>query len=127
MHKAMLGLLFILCVTSADFAAAQNRAPPEVGVLWPVDASTGAPYQEAFQKGMHNLGWVDGENVRFIVRYGDNAPSCFPRSSRNSSPLMLMCSSLTFKLYLRRFAQRRQSRLFVETSMTPLQRVLPRA
>jgi putative tryptophan/tyrosine transport system substrate-binding protein len=36
------------------------------------------PYHQAFQMGMRALGWVDGHNVRFIVRYGDNAPSRLP-------------------------------------------------
>jgi len=76
-RSVLLGVLFALCTISTGFAAAQNRAPPKVGVLWPGDASAFGPYHQAFQEGMRTLGWVDGHNVRFIVRYGDSAPSRF--------------------------------------------------
>jgi putative tryptophan/tyrosine transport system substrate-binding protein len=76
-RSVLLGVLFALCTTSASSVAAQNRAPPKVGVLWPGDASAFGHYHQAFLEGMRALGWVDGHNVRFIVRYGDNAPSRF--------------------------------------------------
>jgi putative tryptophan/tyrosine transport system substrate-binding protein len=73
----LVGVLFALCTTSASSVAAQKRVPPKVGVFWPGDASAFSHYHQAFLDGMRALGWVDGHNVRFIVRYGDNTPSRF--------------------------------------------------
>jgi putative tryptophan/tyrosine transport system substrate-binding protein len=76
-RSVLRGVLFALCMIAASFVAAQNRVPAKVGVLWPGDASAFGHYHRAFQEGMRALGWVDGHNVRFVVRYGDDAPSRF--------------------------------------------------
>jgi putative ABC transport system substrate-binding protein len=76
-RRVLRGALFAVCAVPASFVAAQNRAPAKVGVLWPGDASAFGHYHQAFQEGMRALGWVDGHNVRLIVRYGNDAPSRF--------------------------------------------------
>jgi putative ABC transport system substrate-binding protein len=68
-------ILLVLGAGFADFAGAQDRRLPTVGVLW---ASDFEPHHRAFLEGMRELGWIDGQNVRFVVRYADGEVRRFP-------------------------------------------------
>lgn len=74
-RSVLRGVLVALAAVPVRFAAAQNRTPPAVGVLWPGDAAAFGEYHQAVLEGMRALGWIDGSNVRIIVRYGDDKPS----------------------------------------------------
>jgi len=47
---------------------------PTVGLAVPVDRGTDAPYQDALRKGLQQLGYVDGKNIKLIPRYADGNP-----------------------------------------------------
>jgi len=47
---------------------------PTVGLAVPVDRGTDAPYQSALRKGLRQLGYVDGKNIKLIPRYADGNP-----------------------------------------------------
>jgi putative ABC transport system substrate-binding protein len=50
---------------------AQQRDMPVVGVLCAGTAQALEPYLESFREGMRQLGYVDGSNVRFEIRFAD--------------------------------------------------------
>ena len=50
---------------------AQQRGMPVVGVLYAGTAQALEPYLESFREGMRQLGYVDGNNVRFEFRFAD--------------------------------------------------------
>ncbi|MGN6731593.1 MAG: ABC transporter substrate-binding protein, partial [Candidatus Binatia bacterium] len=44
---------------------------PRIGLLLSYSASTAAPWEQAFQHGLRDLGWTDGKNIRVESRYSD--------------------------------------------------------
>lgn len=45
-----------------------------IGLLWPLPASAAVPSQEAFVKGLRDLGWFEGRNLVIERRFGDGRP-----------------------------------------------------
>jgi putative tryptophan/tyrosine transport system substrate-binding protein len=89
---------FILLFGSAALAPRAARAQatngrPRVGWLGfaTKDSPIGARYLAQFLNGMHDLGYVDGQNLEMLYRYADLQPDCCaapPSSSaRNLAPL----------------------------------------
>ena len=69
------GFLAIAVALSPVLARAdEGRQLPTIGMAIPVDAATDAPFQKAFREGLRELGYVEGKNVRFIVRYANGDP-----------------------------------------------------
>ena len=69
------GVFVALVALSSVLASADERRKlPTIGFAVPVDPATDAPYQKAFRDGMRDLGYVDGKNVRIIVRYANGDP-----------------------------------------------------
>ena len=64
-------VLSVAYLASAD----ENRKLPTIGLAVPVDPGSDAPYQNAFREGLRELGYVDGKNVRLIVRYSGGDPA----------------------------------------------------
>ena len=56
-------------------AADEKRKLPTIGLAVPVDQATDAPFQKAFRDGPRDLGYVDGKNVTFLVRYANGDPA----------------------------------------------------
>jgi putative ABC transport system substrate-binding protein len=56
-----------------------RRDLPIVAVLWIMDPSTTGPYLQHFKEGLHDLGWVDGRNVRIVERYDEGDAGRRPR------------------------------------------------
>ena len=54
-------------LSSADEA----RKLPTIGWCAPIDSATDVPYQTAFRNGLRDMGYVDGKNVRLVVRYAN--------------------------------------------------------
>src|SRR5262245_13833159 len=76
MHKLIAySLLAALATASLATSAEEARRLPVVGGAAPVDQATAAPYAGAFQEGMRQLGYVDGKNYKFIIRYADGDPA----------------------------------------------------
>src|SRR6266550_7558967 len=68
--KVLLIALAILFLASAHPADAQQPAKvPRIGVLWPDSAPS--PRIEEFREGLHDLGYVEGQNIFIEYRYAD--------------------------------------------------------
>jgi len=67
--------LSILGVSVAAVAQAPARVPT-VGILSaaPAPSPTAAPYREAFERGLKELGWIPGQNIRLEYRYAEGGP-----------------------------------------------------
>ena len=53
---------------------AQPKAgAPRIGVLIVGSAESSGQFVQAFTKGMAELGYQDGKNVRYEIRYGDGS------------------------------------------------------
>ena len=67
--------LSILVVPVAAVAQAPARVPT-VGILSaaPASAATTAAYREAFERGLNELGWIPGQNIRLEYRYSEGVP-----------------------------------------------------
>jgi putative ABC transport system substrate-binding protein len=65
-----------LVLSAAPPASAdQNAKVPTIGLAIPVDPGSDAPYQKAFRDGLRELGYVEGKNIRFVVRYSGGDPA----------------------------------------------------
>ena len=65
---ALCTVLFALCVSAH---AQQPTKIPRIGLLFTATPSAAAARIEAFRQGLRELGYVDGKNIRIIVRYAD--------------------------------------------------------
>lgn len=69
----VLTLLLVACINRAE-AQQQGSNIPEIGILR-VDASTSPAAIESIislKQGLTSLGYVDGQNVTFVIRGADN-------------------------------------------------------
>lgn len=61
----------LIVATGAAFALAraaraQKPAAATIGLLSPFTRAGTEPWHQAFRQGLRDLGWVEGENVRYI-------------------------------------------------------------
>src|SRR4051812_4006647 len=61
------------CVFWPTLAPAQSKAP-RVGYLTPLPL----PFDEEFRRGMRELGYVDGKNIRLVERFGNGTDDSLP-------------------------------------------------
>ena len=67
----------LLCfVQQAD---AQNQPAAKVGILWHLSAAEMAPYQKGLVEAMQDLGWIEGKNIQYFVRYMEGDPTRVPQ------------------------------------------------
>ena len=59
-------------------ARGQQTALPVVGLVWVASERVVKPYEESIRAGLRELGWVDGDNFRLEVRYGNGEASRLP-------------------------------------------------
>ena len=52
-------------------AVAQIAKVRQIGLLSPFTRSDAAPWNQAFLKGLRDLGWIDGKNIAFEYRYSE--------------------------------------------------------
>src|SRR6266481_9526518 len=70
--KAVIVLLVGLALVSVHFADAQQQAKvPKIGFLVLPSRSFFANRIEAFQQGLHSLGYVEGKNIVIEYRYAE--------------------------------------------------------
>src|SRR6266576_1251842 len=75
--KVLLIALAILFLASAHPADAQQpKKVPRIGVLWPDSAPS--PRIEEFREGLHDLGYVEGQNIFIEYRYADGRRDRLP-------------------------------------------------
>jgi putative ABC transport system substrate-binding protein len=58
----------------AHTPAEEGKNVPTVGMAIPIDRTTDAPFQKALREGLREAGYIDGKNVRLILRYADGDP-----------------------------------------------------
>lgn len=68
-------LLAASVAMSALLTMADEGRPQIIGQAVPVDPATDAPYSGALRDGLRQLGWVDGKNITFVVRYASGDPA----------------------------------------------------
>jgi putative ABC transport system substrate-binding protein len=61
-------ILFALCASAEEQQASKV---PRIGYLDSSSRSVNAHFLEAFQKGLNELGWVEGKNIAFEYRFAD--------------------------------------------------------
>ena len=72
-------LLILLTVASVHLAEAQQPTKiPRIGVLAAATPATAAHLVEAFKQGLHEHGYVEGQNVVLELRFGDGKAEQFP-------------------------------------------------
>jgi len=67
-------MFFALCAS----AEAQRAKVHRIGVLTPRSPSDSALWHQAFQQGLHNLGWVEGKNIAIEYRYSQGKRDRLP-------------------------------------------------
>jgi len=68
----------ILTAPLAADAPPAGKKVPRVGYLWPnYPLSQTSPRLEVFRQGLHDLGWVEGENVAIDYRWGEGRTERF--------------------------------------------------
>ena len=65
-------VLLVATISAPSAQGAENL--PTIGLAVPVDPATDAALNTAFREGLRDLGYIDGENVRLIVRYSNGDP-----------------------------------------------------
>jgi len=73
---ALYAVLFALCF---PVQAQQTGKVPRIGLLLPYSASTAAPWEQAFRRGLRDLGWIEGNNIRIEYRYSEGQESRLPQ------------------------------------------------
>ena len=89
-------------------AFAQQRKMPVIGYMSPVVPQNGSDWRyEAFIQGMRDLGYIEGQNVRYVVRWGEGKLDRMPAIAQelvkmkvdvivaSSSPSVLAARSAT--------------------------------
>jgi putative ABC transport system substrate-binding protein len=72
---ALFAVLFALCLPAEAQPSAKLR---RIGVLTPRSPSDSALWHQAFQQGLHNLGWVEGKNIAIEYRYAQGKRDRLP-------------------------------------------------
>src|SRR5712691_8911390 len=67
---------FSLLMTPVDADAQQAQKIPKIGFL--SGGSPGSPFIEAFETGLRDLGWVNGQNVAIEYRYAESKAERLP-------------------------------------------------
>jgi putative ABC transport system substrate-binding protein len=76
MIKLVWTTLAVVLLMSAQLGSADESSKlPTIGLAIPIDAATDAPYQKAFRDGLRDLGYVEGKNIAFVVRYANGDPA----------------------------------------------------
>ena len=73
---AAAGSLFLSLLAISLVAEAQQVRRPIIGVT--LVHPPPSPYGEALRRGLADLGWVDGQNVRIEYRYAEGRPERYP-------------------------------------------------
>jgi putative ABC transport system substrate-binding protein len=63
-------------------ARAQQAAMPTIGVLISTSAELNADYLRAFREGLKETGFIEGENISIVYRWGENQIDRLPGLQR---------------------------------------------
>jgi putative ABC transport system substrate-binding protein len=104
----ILGMLGVLLGSLAAVAAQEAGRTFRIGFVGLYSAGTVAPGLLSYQKRLHELGWVEGQNISTIYRWADGETSRAPalvRSIMKESPdllVLLPCTAIRTARELRR-------------------------
>jgi len=70
------GVILPLMALAPPSRAAGQQSIPRVGVLW--SSAPPSKFDQAFRKGMADLGYIDGKNILFEYRWSDFKPERLP-------------------------------------------------
>jgi len=68
--------IFVPLLSPAD--AQQSKKVPRIGFLAATSASSNFARVEAFRQGMHELGYIEGQNIIVEYRYAEDKPEQVP-------------------------------------------------
>ena len=71
-------IAFVLVVAGSVAQAQPSAKVRRIGVLTPRSPSDSALWHQAFQQGLHNLGWVEGKNIAIEYRYSQGKRDRLP-------------------------------------------------
>jgi putative ABC transport system substrate-binding protein len=71
-------IAFVLVVAGSVAQAQPSAKVRRIGVLTPRSPSDSALWHQAFQQGLHNLGWVEGKNIAIEYRYAEGKRDRLP-------------------------------------------------
>jgi putative tryptophan/tyrosine transport system substrate-binding protein len=75
MNKPASILCAVILLVGATIAEAQETGKIfRIGFLDPINASDMAGRLEAFRQELSKLGWIEGKNIAFEYRFGENKP-----------------------------------------------------
>jgi putative tryptophan/tyrosine transport system substrate-binding protein len=72
----VLGILSAPCAVAAQ--GAKSGKPVRIGRLSPNSAESDAPGLDALRKGLHDLGWVEGQDFAIEARFAEGNPERLP-------------------------------------------------
>jgi putative tryptophan/tyrosine transport system substrate-binding protein len=75
MCLALSAMLFALCSSAA---AQQPKKASRIGYLLPGNRTNESIVSEAIRRALHELGYLEGQNVAFEYRYAEGNPDRFP-------------------------------------------------
>src|SRR5262245_26072148 len=72
---ALSAMLFAVC---ASAEAQQPKKIARIGILSPFSASDTVPWHRAFQQGLRERGWIEGQNIVIEYRYAEGKNNRLP-------------------------------------------------
>src|SRR5262245_19926178 len=81
MKKAALSSILVAVVLVALVVKAEAQQPKKIariGILSPFSASDTAPWHRAFQQGLRERGWIEGQNIVIEYRYAEGKNNRLP-------------------------------------------------
>src|SRR5215475_6062644 len=79
MNRILLWLLTLLLLGIGTFAEAQQQKKiPRIGILLPNPPTVSPQLLKAFQQGLRELGYVEGENIVIEYRFGEGKSERYP-------------------------------------------------
>ena len=77
-RRLIVAVVSTLLTASLDTDAQQAQKIPKVGYLAQGSPASTAPFIEAFEKGLYDLGWVKGQNVAIEYRFAEGKAERHP-------------------------------------------------
>jgi putative tryptophan/tyrosine transport system substrate-binding protein len=68
-------LALVILLSAMSVRGDEDRRVPIVAGAVPVDQVTDAPYQGALREALRRLGYIDGNNIKFVARYANGDPA----------------------------------------------------
>jgi putative ABC transport system substrate-binding protein len=80
MRKKVIGFALCAMLLTLSFPAQAQQAGkvPRVGIIYSGSPSASAPLRDAFQQGLGELGYIEGQNIKIDYRFGDGREDRIP-------------------------------------------------